>query len=265
MTAPKQVASTAQGEAAAVAGTAKNEAGNVASTAAGAAGEVAGTAKQEASNVVNETVTQAKNLTGQVKEQAQQQVSAQSQKLTGSLRGLSEQLSNGDTSGVVGQVLTEVGERVQGLADHLETVGPEGLLDDLRSYARRSPGMFLLGMAAAGFVSGRLVKGMTAGGQQQTALSSGSYGSTGGTYAEPGLSVSSGYSGASPYPDATYDDAAYDAGTGAYDDAAYEPLDSATLGASSGATTSYTTGGAGQSAGSYLDSPLEGDRTRGTL
>ncbi len=39
-----------------------------------------------------------------------------SEKLTGSLRGLSEQLSNGDTSGVVGQVLSEAGTRVQTLA-----------------------------------------------------------------------------------------------------------------------------------------------------
>lgn len=201
-----QVTSTAQGEAAAVAGTAKDEAGNVASTAVGAAGDVAGTAKQEAGNVVGETLEQARNLTGQVKEQASQQVNVGSEKLTGSLRGLSQQLSEGDTSGVVGQVLSEVGTRVQTLADHLEQVGPQGLLSEASDYARRSPGMFLLGMAAAGFVTGRLVKGLGAGSQPSTpVLPTGTaYGDPLAGVAEPGLGASAGYI-TSPYPESTYE------------------------------------------------------------
>lgn len=209
MTAPEQVASTAQGEAAAMAGTAKDEAGNVASTAKGEASNVAGTTKQEASNVLGETVEQAKNLTGQAKEQATQQVSAQSEKLTGTLRDLSKQMSEGDTSGLVGQALSEAGQRVQGLADHLEQVGPEGLLSEVRDYARRSPGTFLLGMAVAGFATGRIVKGLGAGKKEQPALPPGpsATGTAAGDplagVAEPGLGTSAGYT-ASPYPDATY-------------------------------------------------------------
>lgn len=209
MTAPGQVASTAQGEAAGVAGTAKDEASNVASTAVGAAGDVAGTAKQEVGNVLGETVGQVKDLTGQVKEQASQQLSTGSEKLTGSLRGLSEQLSNGDTSGLVGQVLSEAGTRLQGLADQLERKGPQGVLTDLQGYARRNPGTFLLGMAAAGFLTGRLVKGMT-GKDEQPALPTGPTGTAAGDplagIAEPSLGASAGYV-ASPYPDTTYETA----------------------------------------------------------
>lgn len=210
MSAPGQVASTAQGEAAVVAGTAKDEAGNVASTAKGAAGQVAGTAKEQAGSVVGETVDQARNLTAQAKEQAAQQVSAGSEKLTGTLKGLSEQLSSGDTSGVVGQVLTEAGQRVQSLADHLEQVGPQGLLSELRDYARRSPGTFLLGMAVAGFATGRLAKGMSSNQQQsgQSALPPAPAGTAVGAplggVAEPGLGASAGYV-ASPYPDTTFE------------------------------------------------------------
>ncbi len=206
MTASGQVSSTARGEAANVAGTAKDEAATVASSAVGAAGDVAGTAKQEVGNVLSESLEQAKDLTGQVKEQASQQLSSGSEKLTGSLRGLSEQLSNGDTSGIVGQVLSEAGTRVQSLADELERKGPQGVLSDLQDYARRNPGTFLIGMAAAGFLTGRLVKGVQAK-DSRPALPAPSSGTAGGAplagIAEPSLGASAGYV-ASPYPEETY-------------------------------------------------------------
>lgn len=208
MTAPGHVASTAQGEAANVAGTAKEEAANVASTAVDAAGSVAGTTKQEIGNVLGEGLDQAKNLTGQVKEQASQQLNTGSEKLTGSLRGLSEQLSSGDTSGVVGQVLSEAGSRVQALADQLERKGPQGVLDDVQDYARRNPGTFLLGMAAAGFLTGRLIKGTQANNAQPALPSARPSGTAAGDplsgMAEPDLGLAAGYV-AAPYPDATYE------------------------------------------------------------
>jgi uncharacterized protein YjbJ (UPF0337 family) len=162
VTAPEQVASTAQEQAGAVAGTARDQAASVAQTATSAAGEVTGTAKEQADSVVGETVAQARDLTGQVRQQATQQVSAQTQKATGALRDLSRQLHEGDTSGMVGTVLTEVGQRVQTFADALEQKGPQGLLEDVRRYARRSPGSFVVGAALAGLVAGRLGKGLTA-------------------------------------------------------------------------------------------------------
>lgn len=170
MTAPEQVTSTAQEQAGAVAGTARDQAASVAQSATTAAAEVTGTAKEQVGSVVGETVAQAKDLTGQVKQQAAQQVSGQTEKATTALRDVAKQLSEGDTSGMVGTVLTEVGNRVQSLADVLEQKGPQGLLEDARRYARRSPGTFVLGAALAGLVTGRLVKGMTAGSQQQEQL-----------------------------------------------------------------------------------------------
>ena len=68
-----------------------------------------GTAKEQVGSVVGETVAQAKDLTGQVKQQAAQQLSGQTDKATSALRDLSRQLNEGDTSGVVGTVLSEVG------------------------------------------------------------------------------------------------------------------------------------------------------------
>jgi len=237
VTAPKQVASTAQGEAAAVAGTAKDEATNVASTAAGAAGDVAGTAKQEVGNVLAEGLDQAKNLTNQVKEQAGQQLSTGNEKLTGSLRGLSQQLNEGDTSGVVGQVLSEAGQRAQALADRLEQRGPEGVLTDLQDYARRNPGTFLIGMAATGFLTGRIVKGLQSGSSpsQQPALPPTPRGTAAGDplagISEPSVGRPAGYVEA-PYPDSTY-----------------QPIDPAPV------TPSSSASGATEPTSGYFDKP----------
>jgi hypothetical protein len=211
MTAP---ASTAKDQGAEVLGTATDQAGAVASEAKSAATDVAGTAKEQAADVLSETVTQAKDLTAQVKQQATEQLGTQHEKITGSLKDLSSQLSSGDTSGIVGQVLSEAGSRLQSLADYVERVGPDGLVRDARSYARRNPGTFLLGAALAGLVSGRIMKGISAG------SAAGSNGKTAQSFtpstpvgtaagdplsgiSEPGIGTSAGYV-ESPYPDSTY-------------------------------------------------------------
>lgn len=216
MTAPEQVASTAQEQAGAVAGTAKDQAVSVANTATVAAGEVTGSAKEQVGNVVGETVAQAKDLTGQVRQQATQQVAGQTQKATSALRDLSRQLNEGDTSGYVGTVLTEVGQRVQAFADTLEQKGPQGLIDDARRYARRSPGTFVLGAALAGLVAGRIGKGISASSGSSTAsgssartasgqpLAGRTVPSTGGTYTGTAAHPAASAPGNDPFGGDTY-------------------------------------------------------------
>ncbi|MFN2523193.1 MAG: hypothetical protein ABR614_07780 [Mycobacteriales bacterium] len=162
MTAPQQVAGTAKDEAAHVAGTTAEQASHVAGAAGTAAADVAGTAKQEAANVIGESLDQAKDLAESVRAQVADQLGNQSERLTETLRSLSTQLSDGDTSGVLGQVLREAGQRVQSFADYAERTGPQGLVTELRQYAKRNPGTFLLGAALTGLVAGRVVKGVSA-------------------------------------------------------------------------------------------------------
>jgi len=159
----QETAKTAADQASQVGGAATSAASDVAGTAAAATGDVASTAKEQAANVVGESIEQAKDLAGQARDTVAEQLRSQSERLTGQLQSLSGQLKEGDTSGIVGQVLTEAGQRLPALADHVQQAGPEGGLADLRSYARPNPGSFLLGAAAAGLVTGRLVKGMTSG------------------------------------------------------------------------------------------------------
>jgi hypothetical protein len=128
------------------------------------AAQAAGTAKDEAAQTAQEGVQQVKDLASTVKDQLGTQIGSSSEKLTGSLRSLSTQLKEGDTSGVLGQVMSEAAERLQKLADHVESTGPQGLLEDLRSFARRTPGSFLLSALAGGVVAGRATKGLSGGG-----------------------------------------------------------------------------------------------------
>jgi hypothetical protein len=161
-------AEAAASEAKDVGATAAYAAGDVASTTLEASTEVAAVAKEQAAQVLGDSIDEAKDLASSVAATVKEQFSTQSGKVSEQLSALSEQLTAGDTSGVVGQVMSEAGQRLRTLADHLQSVGPEGVLSDLRAYARRNPGSFLLGAAAAGLVTGRLVKGLGAGSTPQT-------------------------------------------------------------------------------------------------
>ena len=156
----------------------KEQASEAASTAVAKTGEVAGTATEGARQVASEAATQASQLTqealssarglvteatGSLREQAGQQT----ERAASGLRSLSDQvraLAEGrpDEAGPAGDYARQAGEKLQQVAERLESGGLEGALSDLQGFARRRPGVFLLGAAAAGFAVGRLVRGAQA-------------------------------------------------------------------------------------------------------
>jgi hypothetical protein len=66
--------------------------------------------------------------------------------------------SGGDSP--VRALVSDVADRTRKTADYLADRGPEGLLADVQDFARRRPVVFLAAAAAAGFVVGRLGKGI---------------------------------------------------------------------------------------------------------
>jgi len=58
------------------------------------------------------------------------------------------------------KVVSQVSQGGRRVADYLAEHGPEGLLEGVQDFARRRPGTFLLAAATAGFVVGRLGKGV---------------------------------------------------------------------------------------------------------
>ena len=147
---------------------AKAEAKNVGQTAAQAGSQVATTAADQAKEVAQETQRQAMDLLEQGRTQLKEQTVSQQQKAAQGLSSLASQLrglADGSSQGAPGparDLLQQASGMVEQFADTLQNREPAELLDEVRNFARRRPGVFLLGAAAAGVVLGRLTSGVRA-------------------------------------------------------------------------------------------------------
>lgn len=147
-------------------GAAKEQAAQFGQTAKEAGGQVASTAKGEARNVAGEARNQARDLMQQTQSQMREQAGAQKAKAADGLRGLGGELRalaqgqqpEGGTARVSG-LADQAADAVTQLASWLDAREPGDLLDEVRDFARRRPGAFLLGAAAAGVLAGRLTRG----------------------------------------------------------------------------------------------------------
>lgn len=190
---------------------AKDQAGQVAQGAVQAGQHVAGVAKEQAANVGSEAVGQAKDLLSQASSEISQQASTQQQRLAGTIRSLGDELHKmtqpgEQASGPAADLARQGAQRSRDLASWLEQREPAEVLEDVKNFARRRPGTFLLLAAGAGLLAGRMTRGLkeaasdesgsdSAGGSQ---LYSGSYGDT----TQYGTGVS--YGGTAPYGGAQY-------------------------------------------------------------
>jgi uncharacterized protein YjbJ (UPF0337 family) len=166
--------------------TAKNEAKNVKDAAAGATSQVAGTAKEQAGQVVSDVRQQTRQLADETRTQLTSQVSGQQHKAVGQIRSVGDELRSlasgeGGQSGIVSQLAHEGADLTHKVADFIEQREPAELLDEVRRYARRKPGTFLIGAALAGVVVGRLTRGVVA--NRSDSDSSGNRGNLGTGYA----------------------------------------------------------------------------------
>jgi len=163
------VGGTAQEKAGEVASTATSRAGDVASTATGRAGDVASTAKEQALDVAQEAQRQARDLIGEFRGQVQQQTQQQRERLAQLLREFEDELNQmvqaGGGTGTATEVVRQVADRLSGVRTYLE--GSGNPVDDVRRFARRRPGTFLLLAAAAGVLAGRATRGAAAARKQQ--------------------------------------------------------------------------------------------------
>jgi len=147
---------------------AMGEAKNVGQTAAQAGSQVASTAADQAKEVAQETQRQAKDLLDQGRTQVKEQVVSQQQKAGQGLSSLAQELrglADGSSQGAPGparDLLQQASGMLESFAGRLQNREPAELLDEVRRFARRKPGLFLLGAAAAGVLAGRLTSGVKA-------------------------------------------------------------------------------------------------------
>jgi uncharacterized protein YjbJ (UPF0337 family) len=123
--------------------------------------QVAGVATDEVKSVAGDVREQARGLLDETKSQVQDQSRTQRDRLVDTLRTLGDDLDGmaEQRSGLASDAAREVANRARSFSQQLEGREPSDLLDDLRSFARRRPGMFLAGALISGVVVGRILRG----------------------------------------------------------------------------------------------------------
>jgi hypothetical protein len=152
---------------------------SAASTASDEAGRVADVAKEQAKEVASEAGSQARDLVGELKTQVRDQSVSQRDRLSGTLRQFGDDLEEMNRStpstGLAADLASQAANKARELSTFLDDHEPGDLIEEIRVYARRRPGTFLLAAAIAGVVAGRLTRGAVA--SSSTDTSSGTAGS----------------------------------------------------------------------------------------
>jgi hypothetical protein len=123
-------------------------------------------AREQASGVAAEAGRQGRDLLRQAQDQLGEQAAQGQQRLAAGLLSLSDELSSmadGSTQGgVAADLARDAASRARDAGQWLGERRPAQVVDEVQSFARRRPGVFLALAAAAGLVAGRLTRAMKA-------------------------------------------------------------------------------------------------------
>ena len=155
--------------------------------------------KDEARNVTSEASQQAKALWQQTRSELTEQGAQQQQRAAQGLHSLSGELrsmgSSSGQNGVASDLATQASQHVENLARWLEEREPGAVVEEVKGFARRRPGLFLASAAALGVLGGRLSRGLAAEQQDQSSAQAASVGSVDGLDTPPPVDHSTrGYS-----------------------------------------------------------------------
>lgn len=137
----------------------RNEAAGVSQSVRDAGDHVAQAALDQAKEVAGQTRQQAESLLQQGRQQLHDQAVFQQQKVALRLTTVADELrelAHNSGSDTVGELTRQGADQLHQFASWLHDREPSDLLEEVRSFARRRPGVFLLGAALAGVVAGRL-------------------------------------------------------------------------------------------------------------
>ena len=194
---------------------AKQVAGETRQAAGQAASEVKDTAKEQAQRVGGEAKAQVRNVASEVRGKVSEQARSQNDKLVGSIRQMADHLDEmrGDRQdSPAAAVVSRVADGGRQMADYLDQHGPDGVLREVQDFARRRPGAFLATALAAGFVVGRLGKGVAKADENAGANKPASDSFVSGTDTGYSTGTSTGYSAGTGYAAGTTTGAGYETG-----------------------------------------------------
>ena len=146
-----------------VASTAVEKSQQAVGTASEQATALVAAAKDQLAQVKDEVSVQARGLVVEGRARLEGQARSQTDRLAESVRRVGsemEALAEGRPvdAGPLSDYVRQAADRLLGIADDIEVRGPEGLFDDVRTFARTRPAAFVLGAAIAGFGVGRLLR-----------------------------------------------------------------------------------------------------------
>jgi ElaB/YqjD/DUF883 family membrane-anchored ribosome-binding protein len=142
----------------------KDQASDLGRSSAQTGKHVADVAREQASEVAAEAGRQGRDLLQQAQGQLEVQAAQGQQRLADRLLSLSDELRSmadasgqgGMAAGLAHQVATRVRDAGQWLGDRK----PGQVMDEVQSFARRRPAVFVVLAAGAGLVAGRLTRGV---------------------------------------------------------------------------------------------------------
>ena len=169
-----QVTSTAAEQGRQTASAAAEAGSQVAEAGVEGVRQVASEAASQAGQVTRQATDQARDLAQQAQTQIRDQAGNQTKRAASGLRDVSQQVralsdGRGEEAGIAADAARQLAEKIEQLAGRIDERGFEGTVEDLRGFARRRPGLFLLGAAVAGFAATRLGRGLQVAGQAQPA------------------------------------------------------------------------------------------------
>jgi hypothetical protein len=125
---------------------------------------VADVAREQASGVAVEAGRQGRDLLRQAQGQLEEQAAQGQQRLANQLLSLSDELrSMADASGQSGMaasLASQAASRARHAGQWLDDRKPSQVADEMQSFARRRPAVFLALAVGAGLVAGRLTRGL---------------------------------------------------------------------------------------------------------
>jgi cell division septum initiation protein DivIVA len=162
-------ADRAKQEAEHVADRAKQEGRHVTETAKQDAGMVADRAKQEARHLAEEARSQGTDIAHKAMTHVQEELRSQADRAAGWVRGLAQEadaLAEGKPQQAehLTKFSRKAGDVLDRIASQVASKDPAELMDEVKRFARRKPGAFLLGATALGFFSGRMGRDLRSGG-----------------------------------------------------------------------------------------------------
>jgi hypothetical protein len=149
------------------AGVAAEQSRNVASSASEQAKAVASQATSQVRSVTDEARQQASRVVGDASTEFRSQMEQRLTQLVHSTRGASDQLralheGRTEEAGQVRDLARQASDKLGGLADRADELGPQGVADEVARFARRRPLAFLAAAAVGGIAAARLMRSVQA-------------------------------------------------------------------------------------------------------